>query len=253
VFKFDSTQFPIVWIGVEGNYDPVTLRELTENELARRLERVPGVASVDVAGGLRRQILVELSKEKTTALDLPVDRVLNILSAENQNIPIGEIDEGDLTYLLRSPGQFENLEDIRKLVVMTKNGVPVYLRDIAEVRDGTEDVRSLVRINGKPGVRMQVQKQSGENTVQVARAVRLEMERINREVPGVKLSVTNDSSVYIERSIAGVREAVLLGSLLVILIIFAFLRSWRSTIIICTSIPVSIVGRLPCSISRDTR
>lgn len=242
IFKFDSTQFPIVWIGVEGNYDPVQLRELAENDLARRLERVPGVASVDVSGGLRRQIRVDLSKEKITALDLSVDRVVAALRSENQNIPIGEVDEGDLTYLLRSPGQFTSLDDIRNLVVLTKNGVPVYMRDIATVYDGTEDVRSVVRVNGKPGVRLMVRKQSGENTVQVARAVIAEMERINREVPGVKLTVTNDTSRFIVQSIGAVREAVLLGSILVVVIIFSFLRSLRSTLIICTSIPISVIG-----------
>lgn len=242
LFKFDATQFPIVWIGVEGDMNDVQLRELAENDLARRLERVPGVASVDVSGGRRRQIRVELSKEKITALDLSVDRVVNLLRTENQNIPLGEIDEGDMTFLLRSPGQFTDLDDIRGLVVVTKAGVPVYLRDIAEVRDGTEDVRSVVRVNGKPGVRLMVRKQSGENTVAVAAAVREEMARINREMQGVKLTLTNDSSVYIEQSIGSVREAVMLGSILVIVIIFAFLRSWRSTFIICTSIPISIVG-----------
>lgn len=242
IFKFDSTQFPIVWIGVEGDSDPVRLRELAEKDLARRLERVPGVASVDVSGGLRRQIRVDLSKEKITALDLSVDRVVAVLRSENQNIPIGEVDEGDLTYLLRSPGQFTSLDDIRNLVVLTKNGVPVYMRDIATVYDGTEDVRSVVRLNGKPGVRLMVRKQSGENTVQVARAVIAEMERINREVPGVKLTVTNDTSRFIVRSIAAVREAVLLGSVLVVVIIFSFLRNLRSTLIICTSIPISVIG-----------
>jgi HAE1 family hydrophobic/amphiphilic exporter-1 len=242
IFKFDSTQFPIVWIGVEGNYSPVELRELAEKDLARRLERVPGVASVDVSGGLRRQIRVDLSKEKITALDLSVDRVVAVLRSENQNIPIGEVDEGDLTYLLRSPGQFTSLDDIRNLIVLTKNGVPVYMRDIATVYDGTEDVRSVVRVNGKPGVRLMVRKQSGQNTVQVARAVIAEMERINREVPGVKLTVTNDTSRFIVQSIGAVREAVLLGSVLVVVIIFSFLRSLRSTLIICTSIPISVIG-----------
>jgi HAE1 family hydrophobic/amphiphilic exporter-1 len=242
LFKFDATQFPIVWIGVEGEMNDVQLREVAENDLARRLERVPGVASVDVSGGRRRQIRVELTREKITALDLSVDRVVNLLRTENQNIPVGEIDEGDMTFLLRSPGQFTDLDDIRGLVVVTKAGVPVYLRDIAEVRDGTEDVRSVVRVNGKPGVRLMVRKQSGENTVAVAAAVRDEMDRINREMQGVKLTLTNDSSVYIQQSIGSVREAVMLGSILVIVIIFSFLRSWRSTLIICTSIPISIVG-----------
>jgi HAE1 family hydrophobic/amphiphilic exporter-1 len=231
-----------VWLGVEGDMSDVALRELAENDLARRLERVPGVASADVSGGRRRQIRIELSKEKITALDLSVDRVINLLRTENQNIPLGEIDEGDMTFLLRSPGQFTNLDDIRNLVVVTKAGVPVYMRDIAEVRDTTEDVRSVVRVNGKPGVRLQVRKQSGENTVEVARAVRAEMDRINREMQGIKLTITNDSSVFIEQSIGSVREAVMLGSVLVIVIIFGFLRSWRSTLIICTSIPISIIG-----------
>jgi len=242
IFKFDSTQFPILWIGVQGDYDPVTLRELAENDLSRRLERVPGVAAADVSGGLRRQVRVELSKEKITALDLPVTRVVSILSTENQNVPVGEIKEGDMSYLLRSPGQFTSLDDIRNLVVLNKGGIPVYLRDIAEVKDTTEDQRAIVRVNGKPGVRLQVRKQSGENTVQVAEAVRAEIDRINRETRGLKLVITNDSAVFIEQSIGSVREAVLLGSALVFLVIFVFLRSWRATFIICTSIPISVVG-----------
>ena len=138
----------------------------------QRLERVPGVAAVTVEGGLRRQIHVELSKEKIRALDLPVDRVVNLLRTENQNIPLGEIDEGDRTFLVRSQGQFENLNEIRDLVVMTRTGVPVYMRDIAEIKDSTEDFRSFTRINGKPGVRLRVTKQSGTNTVEIADAVR---------------------------------------------------------------------------------
>jgi hydrophobic/amphiphilic exporter-1 (mainly G- bacteria), HAE1 family len=242
IFKFDSNSSPIMGLGVEGNYDRVTLRELAENVLSPRLERTPGVASVTVNGGLRRQIHVELSKEKIQALDLSVDRVVNILRTENQNIPLGEIYRGDMTYLVRSQGQFSNLDQIRDLVVLTRTNVPVYLRDIAEVKDSTEDVRSVLRINGKAGVRMNVQKQSGTNTVQIAQAVRSEVERINREVPGVKLTVIDDSAKFIERSINAVKEHVMIGSVLVIVVIFLFLRNFRSTLIVCTSIPISVVG-----------
>jgi HAE1 family hydrophobic/amphiphilic exporter-1 len=242
IFKFDSTTMPILQVGVEGDFDAVALRELAENELAQRLERVPGVAAVTVDGGLRRQIQVELSKEKITALNLPVERVVNLLRVENQNIPLGEIDEGDSTYLLRSQGQFTNLDDIRNLVVLTKEGVPVYMRDIAEVKDGTEDRRSFMRINGRPGVRMRVQKQSGENTVAIAQGVKAEMERINREVAGVRLQVINDTSIFIERAIHNVQEHAMVGSVLVIFIIFAFLRDWRATLIVSTSIPISVIG-----------
>lgn len=244
IFKFDSSSWPIMTIAVsaEGDMTQVQLREMAERILSPRLERVNGVAAVTVQGGLRRQIRVDLSKEKITALGLPVDQIVRVLRTENQNIPVGEINEGSLTYLVRSPGQFNNLDEIRDLVVLTRDGVPVYMRDIAEVRDGTEDFRQFTRVNGKPGVQMRVTKQSGENTVAISEAVHREVTRINREVPGVALTVSNDSAVFIEQSIASVREAVMLGSVFVILVIFVFLRSWRSTLIICTSIPISIIG-----------
>jgi HAE1 family hydrophobic/amphiphilic exporter-1 len=242
MFKFDANTQPIMGVGVEGNFDRVTLREIAENDLSPRLERVPGVAAVSVEGGLRRQIHVELSREKITALELPVNRIIQLLRSENQNVPLGEIDEGDRTYLVRSQGQFENLQQIQDLVVMTRAGVPVYLKDIAAVKDATEDFRSFTRINGNPGVRLRVTKQSGQNTVAIADSVRAEVERINNEIPGVRLQVLDDSSVFIKRSIASVQEAAMLGAGLVILIIFVFLRNLRSTFIICTSIPISIVG-----------
>src|SRR5947208_1327484 len=124
IFKADSNAFPIMQIGVEGDYDPVTLRELAENDLSPRLERAPGVAAVTIGGGLRRQIHVDLSKEKITAMNLSVDRVITAIKSENQNLPLGEVDQGDSTYLVRSQGQFNNLDDIRNLVVMTRAQVP---------------------------------------------------------------------------------------------------------------------------------
>jgi HAE1 family hydrophobic/amphiphilic exporter-1 len=125
---------------------------------------------------------------------------------------------------------------------MTREGVPVYLRDIAEVKDTTEQRRSFMRINGRPGVQLQVQKQSGKNTVQVATGVKAEVERVNREVPGIKMIVMQDNSLFIERAINNVQEHALVGGVLVILIIFAFLRDFRSTLIVSTSIPVSVIG-----------
>ena len=242
MFKFDANAWPIMGVGVEGDFDRVRLREIAEHDLSSRLERVPGVASVTVDGGLRRQIHVLLSKEKIRALNLPVDRVVNLLRTENQNIPLGEIDEGDRTYLVRSQGQFENLNEIRNLVVLTQGGVPVYMKDIAEVTDSTEDFRSFTRINGRPGVRLRITKQSGTNTVEIADGVRAEVARINQQVPGVQLTVLDDSSVFIKRAIDSVKEHALLGGVLVMLIIFLFLRDIRSTFIVFTSIPISVIG-----------
>jgi hydrophobic/amphiphilic exporter-1 (mainly G- bacteria), HAE1 family len=242
IFKFDSNQLPVAQIGIEGDYDPVTLREIAQNEIAPRFERVDGVAAVTVNGGVRRQIHVKLSKEKITALNLSVNNVVNTLRNENQNTPLGEIYQGNATFLVRSQGQFQNLEDIRNVVVMTRESVPVYMRDIADVLDTTEQRRSFMLINGKPGVQIQVQKQSGKNTVAVAAAVRKEVERVNSEVPGIKMTVTQDNSVFISRAITNVQEHAMVGGILVVLIIFAFLRDLRSTLIVCTSIPVSVIG-----------
>jgi len=252
IFKADSNALPIMSIGVEGDFDAVTLRELAENDLSPRLERAPGVAAVTINGGLRRQIHVDLSKEKITALNLSVDRVVQALRQENQNLPLGQIDQGDSTYLVRSQGQFGSIDDIANLVVLTRENIPVYLRDVADVRDSTEDRRQFLRISsrdasgemgeGHPGVRMQINKQSGENTVEVSQGIRAEVARINRDVPGVKLTVLDDSAIFIERAINNVKEHALVGGILVVLIIFAFLRDFRSTLIVCTSIPISVIG-----------
>ena len=212
IFRQDSNAQPIMSLGIEGSYDRVTLREMAENQIGPRLERVNGVAAVTTSGGLRRQIHVQLSKEKVAALDLPVERIATLLRSENQNTPLGEVYQGDRTYLLRSQSQFQNLDEIRNLVLMTRGGVPIYMRDVAEVVDTTEDVRSLLRINGRPGVRLSVQKQSGTNTVQVAEGIRAEIERINLEMPNIKLNVLDDSSVYINRSIHSVQEHALIGA-----------------------------------------
>jgi HAE1 family hydrophobic/amphiphilic exporter-1 len=240
--KFDPSQLPVAQIGIEGDYDPVTLREIAQNEIAPRFERIDGVAGVSVNGGLRRQIHVDLSKEKITALNLSVSQVVQGLRQENQNTPLGEIFQGDATFLVRSQGQFQSVEDIRNLVVMTRQSVPVYLRDIADVQDTTEQRRQFMRINGRPGIQIQVQKQSGKNTVEVAKLVKAEVERVNKEVPGLRMTVTQDNARFIERAIDNVKEHAIVGGVLVVLIIFLFLRDFRSTLIVCTSIPVSVIG-----------
>jgi HAE1 family hydrophobic/amphiphilic exporter-1 len=242
IFKFDADALPVVFLAVDGDFDPVTLREIAENDVAPRLERVPGVAAVSVTGGQRREIRVELAREKIAALNIAPDDVTNVLRTANQNIPVGEIDEGDTTYLVRSQGQFASLEDIRGLVVTTRDGVPIYVRDIAEVRDTTEDLRSIVRIDGRPGMQMSVTKQSGENTIAVARLVREELARVNREMSGIEVSVLTDTSEFIQSSVASVQQMVLFGAVLVVIVIFTFLRNLRSTLVICSSIPISIIG-----------
>ena len=149
IFRQDSNAMPIMSLGIEGNYDRVTLREMAENQIGPRLERVNGVAAVTTNGGLRRQIHVELSKEKIAALELPVERVSALLRSENQNTPLGEVNQGERTYLLRSQSQFQSLDEIRNLVLMTRNGVPIYIRDVAEV-EGHDRRRPFAASHQRP-------------------------------------------------------------------------------------------------------
>ena len=242
LFKFDASQSPIMFLSLSGDMDPRTLRQFAEDEIQYRIERVPGVAAVDVRGGLKREIHVDLILEKIKALDLSLAQVVSAIRAENMNLPVGPVNEGRYELLIRTQGEFENVDQIRNMVVAVRNGVPVYVKDVAFVDDSWEEVRSLVRIDGRPGIRMSVRKQSGSNTVEVADHVNKELERINRELPGVSVIATMDSAKFIKSAIANVRESAIYGSILAILILFIFLRNVVSTLIITASIPITIIA-----------
>ncbi|MBI3933339.1 MAG: efflux RND transporter permease subunit, partial [Acidobacteria bacterium] len=242
IFKFDVNQNPIMFLSISGHMEPGVLREFAEDQIQYRVERVPGVGQVNVGGGVRREIHVNLALEKLRALDLSVNQVVNLMRQENTNSPAGTVEEGGFELALRTQGQFQDLNQIRNLVLTTRQGVPVYLRDVAVIEDGTEEVRQLIRVNGQPGVRMIIQKQSGSNTVAVARGIRDEVARINKEFPQVTVMVLNDTSRFIERSIDTVQEHALIGGALAILILLVFLRNIRSTLIVSLSIPISLIA-----------
>lgn len=242
IFKFDTSQFPIMMLAVSGDKDPRALRTLLEKDIQPRLERIPGVAAIDIRGGLRREIQVALSTEKLRSYNLSVPQIVNVLRQENQNRPVGPIDEGKYEVLLRAQGEFQNVDQIRSVVVATRGGTPIYLRDIAEVKDTHEEIRQIVRIDDKPGVRFSVRKQSGSNTVTVAENVRAELEKIQKAFPGIAISPIFDSSKFITSSINNLRDSAISGGLLAILALLLFLRNIRSTFIVAASIPVTMIG-----------
>jgi HAE1 family hydrophobic/amphiphilic exporter-1 len=172
LLKFDVSQFPIMFITVASDgMDPKELRHFAEKNLQYRMERTAGVAQARVSGGLRRQIHVDLDLKKLRALNLSVADVVQRLRRENMNRPVGPVREGRYEVLLRTQGEFENLQDILDVGVATRRGVPVYMRDIATVEDSHEEIRYIVTVNGEPAVRMFIYKQSGANTVDVSDAV----------------------------------------------------------------------------------
>ena len=242
MYKYDSSQFPIMYLTVSANdMDPKELRRYVEKQLQPRLERVPGVAAFTVRGGLRREIHVDLDLKKLRALELSIPAVVNILRQENMNHPVGAVDEGRFEILLRTRGEFRNLEEIRNVVVTTRNGIPVHIRDIAAVEDSHEDYDYMISIDGKPGVRMYVYKQAGANTVDVSAALWQEVDAIHKRLSNIRIEKTSDTADFIVASIRNVQRATLQGAALAVLVLFFFLRSLSSTLIIGVAIPVSVI------------
>ena len=240
--KFDLAAFPVLIMGAASDLDPIEMRRIIDDQVAYRIERVPGVAALDVWGGRDREIRVALSPDKMKALGVPLDQVIARIRAGNVNLPAGSVEEGNFEVTIRTPGEFTSLEQLRDTVVAVRDDAPIHLSEIAEVTDGWEKTTRIVRVNGKQGVRLAVNKQSGTNTVEVATAVLDEVERIHRDIPQIEITTMIDSSDYIQRSINTVGSAALFGGLFAVLVLLFFLRSFTSTAIIATAIPVSIVA-----------
>ena len=240
--KFDAAAFPILIIGASSDLDPVQMLNLIEDQVKYRIERIPGVAAIDVMGGSLREIQVNLDIDRIKALKIAPDQIISRLRAENLNLPAGMIESGNYELRLRTPGEFRDVNEISALTIGETAGKQIRLRDVAEVLDLWEKKRSIVRINGKPGVRVMVNKQSGSNTVAVANAVKAEIEKINEEIPQLRLNAIVDSSKYIQRSIDNVSSSALYGGLLAILILQLFLGNAASTAIIAVAIPVSVIA-----------
>ncbi|MEJ2037757.1 MAG: efflux RND transporter permease subunit [Desulfosarcinaceae bacterium] len=240
--KFDLAAFPILILGVSSSLDPIQVRNIIDNQVKHRIERIPGVASLDIRGGLDREIHVNLNAEKIKALDLPVDQLMDRIKAENINLPAGTIEQGPLEITVRTPGVYASLDELRDTVVAVRDGVPIQLKEVARVEDSWQKITRIVRVNGKPGVRLSVSKQSGKNTVEVARGVLAEIDRINRSIPQLNIIPIIDTSDYIQRSITNVGTSTLYGGILAVFVLLLFLRNIASTAIIATCIPISVVA-----------
>ena len=240
--KFDLAAFPILILGVSSDLDPIQLRNIIDNQVKNRIERIPGVASLDIRGGLEREIQVRLDEQKIKALGLPIDKLLERLKEQNLNLPAGTIEQGLLDVTIRTPGIYTSLDELKNTVVAMRDGVPIQLHEVASVEDAWEKVTRIVRVNGKPGVRLSVSKQSGKNTVEVAQAVLKEVDLINHDIPQLEITSIIDTSKYIENSISNVGTSVLYGGALAIFVLLLFLRSIPSTAIVATTIPISIVA-----------
>ena len=240
--KFDVAAFPILILGASSRLDPVEMRRIIDDQVKYRVERVPGVASLDVWGGLAREIHVDLDADKIKALGLALDQVISRVQSGNVNVPAGTIERGNYDVTIRTPGEYSSLDELARTVVAVRQGVPILLREVAAVEDTWQKVTRIVRVNGEPGIQLSVNKQSGTNTVEVARRVLAEITAVDADLPQIHLLPIVDTSDYIQRSITNVSSTALYGGILAILILLIFLRNLRTTAIIAVAIPISIIA-----------
>src|SRR6056297_1522693 len=242
IFKFDPSMLPIMNYGVSAEGLEIDeLKKEVEDKLVPRLERISGVAQVNMQGGLEREIIIALKRDKVNYYNLDFDTITNIIAAENVNVSAGDVLQGDTELLVRTVGKFSNLDEIRNINIPVGNG-HIKLSDVAEVRDGFADLTTLARTNGERSLSLSIQKQTDANTVEVAGSVKEEMKLIEEDYSSYSFAMAMDQSEFIQDSINSVSRNAVLGGLLAVIILFLFLRNVSSTIIIATAMPISIIG-----------
>ncbi len=241
VLRFDITNLPVCNIAVSGDIDERDLYDLAFNVIEPQIEHLPGVASAQVQGGRIREIHVTLDRNRVQALQLPVQSVLTAVANSNFIIPSGDLKTGTFDYSLKTESRFNVVKPIEEIIVKTVNGVPVRVKDVGTVEDSYQEQTEVIRINGKPGLTLRVQKLASANSIDVVDNIIRSMPRLINVPPNVRMVLSFDTSVYIRQTISGLQREAMLGALLAMLIILFFLRNMRGTLIIIVAIPLSIL------------
>jgi HAE1 family hydrophobic/amphiphilic exporter-1 len=242
LFKFSSATAPIFFFSVNATESYPQLYRICDDVIGDSLRRIPGVGGVWLEGGLERQVNIEFDNERLKAYSLSVDGIAGILQAENINLPVGELNLGRKTYQVRIPGRYEDVDEIGSTIVGRSGASLVRLRDVARIDDDFKESIQNVWGDGKPGLMMIVQRQIGANRVEIIREVRKELERLKTILPSdITTTVIIDDSRTITNSITNLVYSAITGAVLVILISIAFLRRWRSSVIIVLTIPFSLI------------
>lgn len=244
VEKLDPDAEPILTLALSGSLPIDVLSDDIADDLVKtRLERLPGVGAVRIVGGQKREISVWLDKQAMIGRSLTGQQVFEAIRRAHIERPAGRATGPEVEYLVRTMGELSLPERFHQVVVARRQGRPIYLREVGYVEDGLEEPRTLARFNGRRVVALLVRRQSGTNTVQVIDAVKRELPRIARELPGgVELGVVRDQSRYIRESTSDVLDAIFLGGLFTVVVIFLFLRNFRSTLINAVAIPASLIA-----------
>jgi len=243
VGRVDPDAMPILSVLLSGPQSIKVLSELADKKLKPRLERIPGVGSVTLIGDRGREVRIWVDPLRLVGHELAVDDVVAALRREHIEMPGGRIESPRAEYTVKTKGKFASVEGISELVVAERAGRAVRLRDVATVEDGMAEERTIARLDGRRGVGLQIRRQSGENTVAVAEAVKQEIETLRADLPkGVEVITSQDTARFIQSSVDSVFEDIVAGSILAVIVVLAFLRSGRSTLIISLAIPSSLLA-----------
>lgn len=245
IAKYEDSDEAIMILSVTSQkYTPEFLRKLVDESIKGQLEKVSGVANVEVYGGRERKILVEMSQPRLQAYNMPIMHVIYMLGSSNLNILAGEIREAREKSLVRTLGELESVEDIGKLgIAMALTGNIIRLEDIASVKDSFLEAKNIARVNRNPMVTIYIQKESGANTIKVASLINEQMKSIRKRMDkNIEISSISDQANFIKAAIKNVRDSLVLGAILSSLCLWFFLRNMRATMIIAFSIPLSVVA-----------
>jgi HAE1 family hydrophobic/amphiphilic exporter-1 len=245
VIKYDPSSQPIMYLNLtaRGKLSSVELRHYADSTLLYQLQRIPGVASIDIWGGKEREIQVLVDRSRLEATGISVGRVLELLKKANLTRVGGHLESGRTDYVVRPLGEFRSLEEIGELRLTPNDAKPVYVKDVAEVRDGIKEELTSTRVNRSPGLVLAVRRQSGSNTVAVSDRIQAELPRLREQLPpNMELNLMFDRAKFIRLSIANVENSALFGGFIAILVLLYFLRSLRPTIVIALAIPLAVVG-----------
>jgi multidrug efflux pump subunit AcrB len=240
IIEINFSQFPIMQVNVSGPYSLVRLREVAE-DLQDALEQIPTVLEVQLAGGLEREVKVDVDLAKLKFYDLAFDDVVEAIAKENVTTPGGGIDVGEMKYLVRVPGEFETTDPIADIVITTREGRPLYVRDVARVDFGFKDRDSYARLNGDPVVSLAVKKRSGENIIETADAVRATIARLRPDFPpGTQVHITSDASEDIASMVSSLENNIISGLILVVAVLLFFL-GLRTAWFVGLAIPMAML------------
>lgn len=242
IFKFNTSMMPIVFYAVTAEENYPGLEKLLDEKIVNPLNRIEGIGSIGLMGAPHRVVYVDADPRLLEAYHLTIEQIGNVIASENMNLPSGNVKMGNLDYQLRVQGEFTTSNRIRDLVVGNMAGKPVYIRDVAMVRDSIKDLSLDEKINGRTGMRLFVMKQSGANTMKVAREVNKMMpELIKTLPPDVKIEQIMDTSDFIRGAVNNLSETLMWALLFVVLVVLFFLGRWRATFIIVLTIPISLI------------